>query len=181
MRKYISAVLLIITVITLTSCTARKAQNEGYLVYRSSPVGVQIEYPDFWEMAEDKKTHTVAFAAPSEGYGDGYRDNVSICVSDLGERDMAFDNYVKSYTEKLPSTIKGYTLVSQGMYALEGYEAYRIVYEGETEDGLLRLQQTFIKNGKYMYIYSFIAEPKSYDYFNKNSEIMLSTLVPLLK
>ncbi len=182
MKKYISVTLVILLSIMLCGCVAKKAQNEGYLVYRSSPVGVQIEYPDFWEVAENKSEHTVAFAAPSEGYGDEYRDNVSILVSEIEEdNDMAYDNYVNSYIDALPSTIKGYNLVSQGMYEIGGKEVFRIVYEGETDDGLLRLQQTFIQNGGYIYIYSFIAEPKSYDYFNANSEIMLSTFVPLLK
>lgn len=180
MKKYISTVLIVLTILSFTGCTARKAQNKGYTVYRSSPVGVQIEYPAFWEMVEDKTEHTVAFATPSEGYGDEYRDNVSICVYDLDEKDgMAFDNYVSSYIDKLPATIKGYTVVSQGSYDLIKYEAFRIVYEGETEEGVLRLQQTFIKNGGHIYIYSFIAEPKSYDYFGANSEVMLSTFVPL--
>lgn len=181
MKKILSlaATFAVITLI-LCGCAAKKAQNEGYLVYRSSPVGVQVEYPDFWEMVENKKERTVAFATPSEGYADNYRDNITVCSYPLEKgNDMAFDNYVTSYKQSLPSTIKGYNLVSEGDYPVGEYQAYRVVYEGETDEGLLRLQQTFIKNGDYIYIYSFIAEPKSYDYFNKNSEIMLDTFKAL--
>ena len=165
------------------SCTVRKAKNAGYAVYRSSPVGVEIEYPDFWETAEDKKEKTVAFVTPSEGYSDSYRDNVSICSYQIDkENDMAFDNFVTDYIDNLPSTIAGYNLVSEGSYPVADYaDSYRIVYEGDTGDGVLRLQQTFIKSGGYVYIYSFIAEPKSYDYFNTNSELMLTTFKALLK
>lgn len=183
MKRYIklSAVVAVIMVL-VCGCAAKRAENKGYLVYRSSPVGVQIEYPDFWEMVEDKKEHTVAFATPSEGYGDEYRDNVSICLYELDpDNEMAFDNYVTSYVSKLPSSITGYNLVSEGDYNVGEYRGYRIVYEGETKDGLLRLQQTFIESGDYIYVYSFIAEPKSYDYFNKNSEVMLTTFKALRK
>ncbi len=173
---------LILLVVLCTSCTGRKAQNAGYKLYRSSPVGIEIEYPDFWEVAEDKKEKTVAFATPSEGYGDTYRDNVTVCSYKLSEtHDMAFDNYVTKYIESLPSTISGYNLVSEGEYAVGEYDAYRVVYEGDTDDGALRLSQTFIKSGNYVYIYSFIAEPKSYDYFNNNSEVMISTFKALSK
>ena len=70
--------------------------------------------------------------------------------------------------------------MSEGEYAVGDYDTYRIVYEGTTDEGSLRLNQTFIANGKRVYIYSFIAEPASYDYFNANSEIMLSTFTALL-
>lgn len=181
-KRVFSIVMILLTAFLCVSCTGRKASNDGYKLYRSSPVGIEIEYPDFWEVAEDKKEKTVAFATPSEGYGDTYRDNVTVCSYKLEENnDMAFDNYVTKYIESLPSTISGYNLVSEGEYTVGEYDAYRVVYEGDTDDGALRLQQTFIKSGNYVYIYSFIAEPKSYDYFNNNSEIMISTFKALLK
>lgn len=184
MKKHFTLLFTAVLCLTLlVSCTARRAKNEGYTVYRSSPVGVEIEYPDFWEIAENKNSKTVAFATPSEGYSDSYRDNVSICSYKIDNTDdMAFDNFVTDFIEKLPSTIAGYNLVSEGNYPVGEYtDSYRIVYEGETDEGGLRLQQTFIKNGSYVFIYSFIAEPKSYDYFNANSEVMLSTFKALLK
>ena len=183
MKKYIkTAVIFTVILMLLCGCSAKRAKNAGYLVYRSSPIGVQIEYPDFWEMAEDKKNGTVAFVTPSEGYSDEYRDNVTVCTYKLDKKDeMAYDNYVTSYISALPSTIDGYNLVTEGDFPVGEHRGYRIVYEGNTNDGTLRLQQTFIESGKYVYIYSFIAEPKNYDYFNRNSEVMLQTLVPLYK
>lgn len=182
-KRFTAAVCALLSLILFCSCAAQRAKNAGYTVYRSSPVGVEIEYPDFWEMAENKNDKTVAFAAPSEGYSDNYRDNVSICSYELNKDDeMAFDNFVTQYIDKLPSTIAGYNLVSEGNYPISDYpDSYRIVYEGDTGEGSLRLQQTFIKSGNYVYIYSFIAEPKSYDYFNANSEIMLTTFKALMK
>lgn len=182
MKKRIFAVItLAVLLLSAASCTGRQAKNEGYKLYRSSPVGVEIEYPDFWEVVEDKRAQSVAFATPLEGYADTYRDNVTVVSYKLTEdSDLAFDNYVTSYIAALPSDIAGYNLVSEGEYPVGEYDSYRIVYEGTTDEGALRLNQTFIANGDRVYIYSFIAEPKSYDYFNANSEIMLSTFVALL-
>lgn len=182
MKKYIkTAIVLTSLLLALCSCNSARAKNEGYDLYRSSPVGVEIEYPDFWEVVDDKEERTVAFAAPNEGYADTYRDNVSICSVETGEEAMAFDNYVTSYIEQLPSTINDFNKITENDMTVSGLEAYRIVYEGSTDEGALRLQQTFIKSGNYTYIYSFIAEPESYDYFAQNSDVMLSTFNPLRK
>ena len=182
MKKFATLTLsLMILLVCVCSCTGRQAKNEGYKLYRSSPVGIEIEYPSFWEAVENKREKSVAFATPLEGYADTYRDNVTIVSYPLTEdSDLAFDNYVKNYIAQLPVDINGYNLVSEGEYAVGDYDTYRIVYEGTTDEGSLRLNQTFIANGKRVYIYSFIAEPASYDYFNANSEIMLSTFTALL-
>ncbi len=183
MKKYIKVAAVFAGILLiLTSCIAKKAKNEGYTVFRSSPIGVEIEYPKFWEMAEDKKARTVAFATPSEGYSDNYRENVTVCSYQLDKtNEMAFDNYVTDYIDSLPSSINGYNLVSENDLTVGESEAYRIVYEGDTSDGKLRLQQTFIKSDNYVYIYSYIAEPKSYEYFLPYSETMLETFKALRK
>lgn len=182
MKKYIRvfAVLMLLS-LTLCACKSNKAKNEGYDLYRSSPVGVEMEYPDFWEVVDDKEERTVAFAAPNEGFADTYRDNVSVCSVETGEEDMAFDNYVTQYINQLPTTIKSFNKITEEDVTVTGHEGYRIVYEGKSDEGSLRLNQTFVKSGKYTYIVSFIAEPESYDYFLKNAEVMLSTFNPLRK
>lgn len=182
MKKYIKYIAVFaLLLLALCSCRSARAKNEGYTLYRSSPVGVEIEYPAFWEVADDKEERTVAFAAPNEGYADTYRDNVSVCSVETGDEDMAFDHYVTNYIDQLPSTIKNFNKITETDMTVSGLEAYRIVYEGSSEDGELRLQQTFIKSGNYTYIYSFIAEPASYEYFEQNSDVMLSTFIPLRK
>lgn len=179
-RSIAFALIFALCAAALCGCAMRAAKNEGYVLYRSSPVGVEIEYPDFWEMKEDKKTNSVAFAAPQEGFGDEYRDNVSVISYPLEKDEMAFDDYVSSYIDSLPGTVAGYKLVSEGAYPLPDYpDSYRVVYEGSGGEGELRLQQTFIKNGDRVFIFSFIAEPNSYEYFGKNADVMLSTFKAL--
>ena len=97
-KRIIAAVLLALLALGLCSCTAKEAKNEGYDLYRSSPVGVEIEYPDFWEVVDDKEEKSVAFATPLEGYADTYRDNVTVISYKLTEKsELAFDNYVSDY------------------------------------------------------------------------------------
>ena len=180
-KQILFALTLIITIALTCSCSMNRAKNEGYKLYRSSPVGVQIEYPDFWEVKDSKKERSVAFVTPSVGIADNYRDNVTVCSYDLSKDELAFDNYVRDYISELPKTINGYNLVSEGEYAVSEYEAYRIVYEGETKDGTLRIAHTFIKNKDVVFVFSFIAEPNDYDYFFQNAEVMLSTFKAINK
>ena len=94
---------------------------------------------------------------------------------------MAFDKYVTDYINALPSAINNFNKITENELEVAGLESYRIVYEGTAEDGDLRLEQIFIKSGNYTFVYSLIAEPDSFDYFAKNSEVMLSTFKPLRK
>lgn len=177
MKKIAKAVLVLICVVLMASaCTGGRVKNAGYKLYRSSPVGIEIEYPDFWDVAESKTERTVAFVSPKEGFSDGYRDNVTVVSYEIGDEDMAFDSYVRSYIDKLPSDINEYNKVTENELTAAGYTAYNIVYEGNTDEGKLRLSQTFLKSGKYVYIFSFIAEPSSYDYFKMNADTMLKTV-----
>lgn len=173
--------MILAVVLSLFGCSARHASNEGYLLYRSSPVGVEIEYPDFWEMTDDKAERAVAFAAPNEGFADKFRENVTILCKEIGEQDLAFDNYVINYSKKLPTDINEYNKISEEETTVGQCRAYKIVYEGKTTDGKLRIQHNFIQSGKYIYIYTFMAEPSSYDYYCQNSDVMLSTFKPLRK
>ena len=181
MKKLLSLTAVLSLVLVLFGCSAAKATNEGYAMYRSSPVGVEIEYPDFWEKVDDKNERSVAFAAPNEGYADTFRDNVTIISEEIGTEPLAFDDYVIEYIKQLPSTINKYNKISEKETTVGENRAYNVVYEGNTPSGELRLSQTFIQSGKYVYIYTFMAEPQSYEYFLKNSEVMLSTFKPLRK
>ncbi len=182
MKKRIFSILIIsVLALCCVSCTGRHAQNAGYRLYRSSPVGVEIEYPDFWEVVDNKGEKTVAFAPPLEGYSDTYRDNVTIVSYPLGDGELAFDNYVRKYIESLPSSISGYNFLSEDEKPLENYESHSIVYEGNTDEGPLRISHNFIKSGKCVYVVTLIAEPKSFDYFNNNLKVMLTTFNALLK
>lgn len=98
-------------------------------------------------MAENKNDKTVALPHERGVFRHPTETMYSICSYELNkDDDMAFDNFVTQYIDKLPSTISGYNLVSEGNYPVGDYpDSYRIVYEGDTGDGQLRLQQTFIK------------------------------------
>ncbi len=176
MKKKLLALLLI--GILMISCSCRKATLEDYKLFRSTPMGFSMEYPDFWQKTVNNKEKIAAFVTPSEGYSDQYRDAVSVqyfALDMAGEN--AYNEYVKGYVADLEATLKNYRLVSENSIQLDGAEAYRIVYESSSDDesDQKRFMQIFCERGEQVYVVSYIAEFKSYAYFLTYVEKMLST------
>lgn len=175
MKKRIFAVLLIAVLLLASGC--RKATLEGYKLFRSTPLGFSVEYPDFWQETHDNKEGIAAFVSPAEGYGDEHLDNLS--VQRFALVDTAFADYVKNYVAHLPQTVTNYHLVSESEEAtLGGVPAYEIVYESTSDDGEdgLRFLQIFAEHEGKVYLVTYLAEFNSYQYFLTNGvEQMLST------
>ena len=66
MKKKIIALFLI--VLLVLACSCQKATLEDYKLFRSTPLGISVEYPDYWEKTQDNKNGIVAFVTPTEGY-----------------------------------------------------------------------------------------------------------------
>ena len=176
MKKKMLAWFLIALLLLSSGC--RKATLEDYKLFRSTPLGISVEYPDYWEKTQDNKNGIVAFVTPTEGYADDYLDNVSVqrFVLDM-EGETAYNDYVKGYVSNLESTLANYNLVSETETTLGGEEAYQIVYESSSDDGAdeLRVMQLFAQLGGRVYVVTFVAEFSAYTYFLTNVEQMLST------
>jgi len=177
MKKRIFALLLIAVMLLATGC--RKATLEGYKVFRSTPLGFSMEYPDFWERSLDNKKGIVAFVTPAEGYGDDHLDSLSVQRFTLDmEGENAYNEYVKGYVATLESSLVNYSLVSETEnVTLGGKPAYEIVYESVSEDGKdqLRFMQLFAQHNDQVYVVTYVAEFSAYSYFLNNVELMLST------
>lgn len=183
MKKFLKiTALLCAVVLLLAGCT--KAENDGFTVFKSSPMNFRLEYPSHWTMQINNETKTAAFVTPGEGYSDQYRDNVTVTVSGLGTA-SDFANYAKLYEESLPSTLKGFSLTASEEIFLDGKEAIRLTYKSQTtekdKDGKevtteLKFLQCIAFANDQVYTFTFMAEPNSYDYFLPYVETMIGTL-----
>lgn len=176
MKKRIIALLLILLLVLCCGC--RKATLDGYKLFRSSPLGFSMEYPNFWNKDTNVKEGIAAFVTPLEGYSDQYAESLSVqrFLPDVDGED-AFNKYVTGYVENLQSTIRNFKLVNESSAKLGGEEAYKIVYESTSEDGKneVRFMQIFAAHGEHFYVVTYIAEFASYSYFLPYAEKMLST------
>lgn len=173
MKKRILAFVLIIGLLA-GLCSCQKATNEGYKLFRSTPLGFSIEYPDFWQKNSDNKEGTAVFVTPAEGYSDQHRESLSV---QRFTPDMDYTDYVRGYVADLESSVANYKLVSEKETTLAGQNAYQIVYESTSEDGknALRFMQTFAEHNEKIYVLTYIGEFESYTYFLKDVEKMIAT------
>ena len=176
MKKRMLALLLAGLLLCTTGC--HKATLEDFKLFRSSPLGFSIEYPDFWQKETDVSEGIAVFVTPAEGYSDEYRDSFSVQRFTLDmEGENAFNEYIQGYVQNLEQTLKNYKLVSQDDITFGGEDAYQIVYESTTDDGesQLRVLQIFAQKGEKVYVASYMADFSSYSYFLTDVEKMLST------
>ena len=182
MKKTIS--VLILAAVLLLSAGCHKATLEGYKLFRSTPLGFSMEYPDFWTKATSTEDGTAVFVTPAEGYSDEHFDSVSVqrFVLDM-EGEDAYNDYLKGYLADLPNRFKNFKLVSETETTLAGETAYQIVYETTSGDATettantseLRLMQVFAQHEDHVYVITYNAEFGSYSYFLTYAEKMIST------
>ncbi|MBQ8893969.1 MAG: hypothetical protein IJ043_06120 [Clostridia bacterium] len=176
MKKRIVALLAVALLLLTTGC--HQATLENYKLFRSTPLGFSIEYPDFWSKSSSNSDGIAVFMTPTEGYSDGYNETLSVqrFVLDM-EGESAYNDYVKGYVADLETTLMNYKLVSETDTTLGGSEAYQIVYEStnEEKESEMRFMQIFTQHGDHVYVVSYIAEFSSYSYFLTYVEKMIST------
>jgi hypothetical protein len=172
MKRIVALALVIAALLGLGGC--RKATLEDFRLYRSTPLGFSVEYPDFWQKTAEVSEGIVAFVTPKEGYSDQYTDNVTIRSF---KPDMEYNAYVTGYVAELAKTVENYKLVSEKEMELGGEKAYQIVYESADGEGKneLRFMQIFALHNEKMYVVTYIGEFSSYTYFLTAVEKMLST------
>ncbi len=172
MKRIIAFLLSILLLLGLAGC--QKATNEGYKLFRSTPLGFSIEYPEFWQKNSSNKDGIAVFVTPTEGYSDQHNESLSV---QRFTPDMAYTDYVRGYVADLESSVENYKLVSEKETTLSGQKAYQIVYESSSKDGsnALRFMQIFVEYKEKIYVLTYIGEFESYTYFLTDIEKMLET------
>jgi hypothetical protein len=170
MKKIVAVTLIIATLLCLGGC--HKPTLEGYQLFRSTPLGFSVEYPETWSKAADNAEGTVAFKTPTEGLSDQWNEVFAVQTF---KPDMEYEAYLKGYVADL-ETRKGYKIVTETETTLGGEKAYQIVYElSDEEEGSLRFLQRFALHKDKVYVVSFIGQFESYSYFLPFVDKMLGT------
>ena len=181
MRKKHILLLLVAAVLLLAGCN--QATNKGFYLYKSSPIGFRIEYPQSWTKQVDLDKKIAAFVTPQEGIGDRYRDNISITQESLGEQE--FSEFFAAHYAALPGQFAGFTAESKEEVLVDNREAYKIVFsssrtvkddKGKESTAKLRVMQYVVKVEEKAYFITYIGEPEAYDYFMPFVNVMMETV-----
>jgi len=181
MFKKLTAILSILLLLfCLAGCSGdyevTDGSQENYKLFRSTPLGFSMEFPEYWNHAVDKDSEMVSFITPAEGYSDEYIDNVTVVR--LAGQD-SFDEFAKTHRTQLEKELLNYKLVSEKNCEIGGEDGYQIVYESsdgkEENPTQMRFLQIITKKGDYIYMISYIADFSSYSYFLTHFNKMIET------
>lgn len=181
MFKKLTAILSILLLLfCLAGCSGdyevTDGSQEDYKLFRSTPLGFAMEFPDYWTHAIDKDSAMVSFITPAEGYSDEYIDNVTVVRL---EGEESYNDFAKNHRTQLEKDLLNYKLVSEKNCKIGGEDGYQIVYESSTDDKenptQMRFLQIITKKGDYIYMISFIADFSSYSYFLTHFNKMIDT------
>lgn len=178
-----SMLALVLALCLVFACGCNQATHEGFYLYKSSPIGFRIEYPEKWTKQVDLDEKIAAFVTPQEGFGDAYRDNLTVSYEERGEQE--FDAFFEEYFASLPATFAGFTEESREEVLLDNREGYKIVFSSSqtetAEDGTettskLRVLQYVVSVEERVYFVTFIAQPDAYEYFTPFINTMIETI-----
>lgn len=172
-----SIICLILIAVMLLCAGCESATHTGFVLYKSSPLGFRIEYPDTWSKEVNLDKNSAAFFTPQEGFGDTYRENLAISYEELGE--MSFEEMFKSYHASLPSVFPGYSEEEKSEVLIDEQPAYKLLFSSETkteeESAALRILQYVVQDEDRVYFITYSADPGNFDYFEPFINTMMET------
>lgn len=179
-KKLIAVLSILMMIFSLAGCSGdyevTDGSKENFSLFRSTPLGFAMEFPDYWTHAVDKESEMVSFITPAEGYSDEYIDNVTV-VRLKGEE--SFNDFAKTHRAQLEKELLNYKLVSEKKCTIGEEDGYQIVYESsdgkEDNPTQMRFMQIITKKGDYIYMISYIADFSSYSYFLTYFNTMIET------
>ena len=180
MKKFKSIFALILIILMILMCSCSKAKNKGYSLFKSSPIGFELEYPSYWDKEIDNKNKIVAFVSPNVGLDDNYRENLTVASQDAGDGIETIEDYIKAYKISLKQNLKNFELISEQPVTVDDNEAYEIIYTSQSdekeESTSLKFMQTLVLKDKKVIIISYLAEPDSYSFFMPYIKTIMSTI-----
>ena len=174
-KKHIICLLLALVLLLCVGCES--ATHTGFVLYKSSPLGFRIEYPDSWSKEVNLDKNSAAFFTPQEGFGDAYRENLAVSYEALGE--MSFEELFAQYHASLPTVFPGFAQEEKSEVLIDEKPAYKIVFSSETksekESASLKILQYVVHNEDRVYFITYSADPGNFDYFEPFVNTMMET------
>lgn len=139
---------------------------EGYQVYVDEIYGTTFHYPVDWEVeGSDGGGIVAAFIAPLEDENDVFEENVSVAIEDMGGEDVTMEMLAEASKKQLGEVIANFQVVKEETAELDGLPFYSLYFSGTQGELDLIWQQVFMIVDGFAYIFTYTAEPESFDTF----------------
>ena len=159
----------------LSANSAIGDRESNFLTYTDFDFGVQIKYPQDWEIEEqgandasDGAGDFVGFYSPLENRLDDYQERLWLSVDDLHGENMTIEEYTAEVINHDNETIRNFQLLDSDTDSiiLDGYPGYKIVSTQTLDNGRVVKQMEIgtIIGDKVFFLTYYAEEDKYEDY-----------------
>ncbi|CAL2094787.1 PsbP-related protein [Tenacibaculum sp. 190524A05c] len=134
-----------------------------------------IEYPKSWSFELSENPSVEFILKTKEQKTDPFRENITLVIQDLKEKDMSLEEYIELTESQLRNMMKG-SIVSENMYD-KIKKRHVLVYSVNVSSAYLKVKQHFYKKGNQIYILTFTALKKSFEDYKRAADTVLNSFV----
>jgi len=136
----------------------------NFLPYENDYKGVQIKYPNDWDILEKSPNPVAIFLSPYKGEKDLVRENLNIVIHSVEFAGLR--NYVEKYVERVEKYNAKFTLLEKNFFTHQDLDAANLVFEALNsviEDTMMRYRVMIVMDVDNIYELTFSAHRKKYD------------------
>lgn len=135
-----------------------------FSTYTNFDYGIEIKFPDDWEMKERVEGSVVVFGSPLETSMDTFQENVNVSIQDLSGMPMTLEQYTDAAIGQLKEVFHNVTVVSSTPAKLAGRPAHQIVYvAADPKTANLKIMHVWFVEGDKAYTVTYTAMESKYD------------------
>ena len=161
---------------TLMKQMPQKREAETLATYHDDAYNLTLQYPVSWRRGESLPGTLVSFVSPLENDEDRIRENVNLMVQDLSENTMTLEAYSEGTLRTLQAFTPSMTLLASNGMIIGGLAAHSITYQQDTQLGRIQFRQVWFIRGNTAFLFTFTAEPESFERYEKAFRSMLNTM-----
>ena len=152
-----------------------RISTAGYLTYKNSMYGFEIQYPSNWEkidfgkaIEEDDRHIVVTFLSPPEDALDIFREYLVIQVGNL-MFNRSLEQYVDTQINSLKDSLPDFRIVESNATTVAGNRAHTIVYTFKVGEDEYKVTEFWTIKGDKLYYLKYSTESEKSD--NQGSTI----------
>jgi hypothetical protein len=146
-----------------------KITTAGYLTYKNSMYGFEIQYPSNWEkvdfgqaIEEDDRHIIVTFLSPPEDASDIFREYLVIQVGKL-MFNRSLEQYVDTQINSLRDSLPDFGIVESNATTVAGNRAHTIVYTFKVGEDEYKMTEFWTIKGDKIYYLKYSTESEKSD------------------
>ncbi|MBI5412149.1 hypothetical protein HZA43_03155 [Candidatus Peregrinibacteria bacterium] len=151
-----------------------KPDKNGFLIYTNRTLGIQINFPQEWNIKNMIGSSMPFFFSPESSYADPANLNILVKIVPP-DASMTLGSFTQQSIDEMKKTLVDFKLIDSRATDLDGLLAHQVVYTGTSGPSHGQFLQIWaLKNGK-IYLLSFVGSVASYGKFVKTAQQMIET------